>query len=173
MKDVSMQMPRIGVYPDGSPVVYDPEKAAAKRAEIAEQLAEKCRAEGKKPPLTISFAPELEGNGRIDRAGFRPDGSEIPEYFKKPLERNPETDEVNLNFQNENKAMLAASIKIPPKVSDAATDVLVDVIKRYGVEAAVFLITTGWNAIFSGGRDAAPVEEAASNNAKTSFEEVA
>lgn len=168
MKDVSMMpvvtMSRIGVYPDGSPVVYDPEKAAAKRAEIAAKIAEQCRAEGRKPPMFIHFAPELENNGRMDRAGYRPDGSKIPEYFKNPLERNPEVDELNLNFKEYNDPMLAASMKLPPKVTDAATDVIVDIIKKYGVEAAVFLITTGWNAIFSGGRNDSVNEEIPVNN---------
>ena len=168
MKDVSMMpvvtMSRIGVYPDGSPVVYDPEKAAAKRAEIAAKIAEQCRAEGRKPPMFIHFAPELESNGRIDRMGYRPDGSEIPEYFKNPLERNPEVDELNLNFKQYNDPMLAASIKIPPKVTDAATDVIVDVIKKYGVETAVFLITAGWNAIFNRGKNDSANDEIPVNN---------
>lgn len=147
-------MNRIGVYPDGSPVVYDPEKAAAKRAEIAAKIAEQCRADGRKPPMFINFAPEVESNGRMDRAGYRPDGSEIPDYFKNPLERNPEVDELNLNFKQYNDdPKLYASMKIPPKVTDAATDVIVDIIKKYGVEVAVFLITTGWNAIFNRGKN--------------------
>ena len=74
---------RIGVYPDGSPVVYSPEKAAEKRKEIAERIKAQLEAQGKDASnLRVSFAPELEPENNIDR---------IP-----PLERSPETDEVML-----------------------------------------------------------------------------
>lgn len=132
------RMGRIGVYPDGSPVVYSPEKAAEKRKEIAERIKAQLEAQGKDASnLRVNFAPELEPENNIDR---------IPS-----LERSPETDK----FYSAEPAMLAASIKIPPKVQDAAEDVLVDLIKKYGPEALIFLITAGWNKIFGGNKEAA------------------
>lgn len=160
MKDLTiMPMARIGVYPDGSPVVYDPEKAAAKRAEIAEKLREEKGIEIGKP-LFISYTPELEND-----------------YV-----RSPETDTVELGNVNMDeraaKLMLIKqnelkALKIPPKVTDAAIDLLVDIINKYGVEVAVFLITSGWNALFGESKEKSPIEQPVVNDEKPSFEEVA
>lgn len=137
MEQMFIPTNRIGVYPDGSPVVYSPEKAAEKRKEIAERIKAQLEAQGKDASnLRVNFAPELEPENNIDR---------IPS-----LERSPETD----MFYSADP-MLAASIKIPPKVQDAAEDVLVDLIKKYGPEVLIFLINTGCNKIFGGNKEAA------------------
>lgn len=95
----------IGNYPDGRPVYFDPEKAAEKRKAIANDLAEKAKAEGKKPPITISFAPELEGLPYMDDRGIMSKNSGnvtvsyAPDYIKeksKPLENSPDKDTVEL-----------------------------------------------------------------------------
>lgn len=83
MEQMFIPTNRIGVYPDGSPVVYSPEKAAEKRKEIAERLKTQLEAQGKDTKnLTISYAPELEPENNIDR---------LPS-----LERSPDADEVIL-----------------------------------------------------------------------------
>ena len=155
MKDVSMMpvvtMSRIGVYPDGSPVVYDPEKAAEKRKEIAEKLAEQCMAEGKKPPLTISFAPELEGRGRMDRAGFKPDGTPakppVTISYAPDLIRSPKDDMVEIGnnsrigINGSNQPVMLASVSPKDAMAWIAVfDALGGLVEKYGAEAIDFFI---------------------------------
>lgn len=124
MKDVSMMpvivMPRIGVNPDGSPVVYDPEKAAAKRAEIVAQIREKNGIPDDRF-LTVSFTPELE-NGYV---------------------RSPERDTVEISTAKEitklqNQAIQA---KITPQEVIAwgtAFDAVAGLVAKYGPEVIEF-----------------------------------
>ena len=70
----------IGVYPDGKPVYYDPEKAAEAKIEKLKKLTEDVKTEASKPKdiVTVSYASD---------------------YIKertKPLEFSPDRDTVEL-----------------------------------------------------------------------------
>lgn len=127
-------------------MVYDPEKAAEKRAELAEKLREeKGIEEGK--PLFISYSPELE-NGYV---------------------RSPEDDVVELSSNNTQPKFIAAKEPmIMAKMSPVEVIGWIEVIdKGYRVLKPVFIDM--YDAIFGGKNDPEATE---TDNSKPSFEEM-
>lgn len=127
MTMISLPQNGVGVYPDGSPVVYNPDKAqqsenkrltpqeaADKRNEIAEKLAAE-QPDGKKP-MFISFTPELEN----------PDA--MPPVPPMGLERTPDADTTdfhpadNTELKQVCDAKALKGVKIPPETKEKITD---------------------------------------------------
>ena len=138
----------IGVYPDGKPVYYDPEKAAEAKIEKLKKLTEDVKTEASKPKdiVTVSYASD---------------------YIKertKPLEFSPDRDTVELGnagdkiidirkpddndgiYNNEPKELYnlgtsVGKVKVPPQIQDAMIDVVVGLIKDYGAKAVLSLFS--------------------------------
>lgn len=149
-----MRTSRIGVDSDGNPVFYDPEKAMNKNY----------------PKDFGVYIPEMQGEQQVIEKLKELSKQSYIEANKKGLERSPEDDTfVPNNYLYDQKDLIAASIKIPPKVKDAATDVLIDLIKQYGVNAVVALVTFGWDALF-GNKNAEQPETQAPEKPQPSYD---
>lgn len=136
MKNVSMMpvvMPRIGVDPDGNPVYYDPEKAK----------------ESKYPKNPGIYNPVMQINPQVLEIIKERRKQDYIKANDEGLERTPNNDMFmsganNLVGASKLGTSVGASLKIPPEVKEAASDIAVDLIKQYGVEAGMYL----WNLCF-------------------------
>ena len=139
----------IGVYPDGKPVYYDPEKAAEAKIEKLKKLTEDVKTEASKPKdiVTVSYAPDYikEHTKPLE---FSPDRDtvELGNAGDKIIDiRKPDDDyDINNNEQKILSANIGASVgkvKVPPQIQDALVDVVVGLIKDYGAKAVLALFS--------------------------------
>lgn len=139
----------IGVYPDGKPVYYDPEKAAEAKIEKLKKLTEDVKTEASKPKdiVTVSYAPDYIKE-RTKPLEFSPDRDtvELGNAGDKIIDiRKPDDDyDINNNEQKILSANIGASVgkvKVPPQIQDALIDVVVGLIKDYGAKAVLSLFS--------------------------------
>jgi endonuclease/exonuclease/phosphatase (EEP) superfamily protein YafD len=115
---------RIGVNPDGSPVVYDQNKLLEEnRNKAAEKIRTEAMQQRMNYPQFVEYDDKL-GQSNVD------------------LVRTPEVDE----FYSAEPKMITA--KIPPKIEDAVVDTLAGMIRKYGPEVVLFLFAKGWDTLF-------------------------
>ena len=137
----------IGVYPDGKPVYYDPEKATEAKIEKLKQLTEDVKTEASKPKdiITVSYAPDYIKE-RTKPLEFSPDKDtvELGNAGDKIIDIRKPDDDYAINNEQMQLSNIGASmgkVKVPPQIQDALVDVVVGLIKDYGAKAVLSLFS--------------------------------